>query len=445
METIGGEQVATNPTTGQKVVFRGGSWVPYTPKVAAPPSRLTSPIASPTATPTPDWWGRNIAQPLTKGMQQMAGVPPGLTKSIFPQTGTQAATDVGMVGANMLLPGSDVLPALGRTAVVGGVGALANAVQGKDPIMGGISGAAQQGLGEVASPILNLMGRYGGKKLNALKGSAIGEWLSSKIPALKKFDFSSSLGYDRAFRSKGQGLDYVDATDRRPAEDAARQLAGNRLIPMPSLKSNLSSGPYQISFDDALSAIRRLDDTSHWTMADDSAARLIAKQHRRMAFGAKQDLQAALNQMKPGAGDEFMAAQRRFATTAVLHNLFTSEKELMPRKGGVDWARIKELAENGGTQGYRDDLERVLGPDGVEELLTKLSWGERTTAADVPAGLNLRVGIHGTGLPGIYMHPSLGSRVGVPPRRLPKIPPALSALVIGQGTGLGDALNEGDQ
>jgi hypothetical protein len=49
MEVIDGENVATNKTTGAKIVFRGGAWSPYTPKAAAPSGAPTGGAPAPPA------------------------------------------------------------------------------------------------------------------------------------------------------------------------------------------------------------------------------------------------------------------------------------------------------------------------------------------------------------------------------------------------------------
>lgn len=416
---------ATNPDTGEKVIFRAGKWIPL--KDSAPPPGVTS------APPT--WFQQYVSKPATSALsQEIPFTTPGgqtaknIAGAIVPQSLSSAAGDAASL-ATIPFGGEGVWPALARVGAVGLAGGAGAALEGRSPIGGAAVEAGRQILGEGLSGVTKLAGRYGNKALNQLMTTRMGQKIQSLVPALKNFDLTTPLGFDQAFRSKA-GID-ASGQARQEVEDQIRQVAGNHLIDMPSLHSNLASGPYRISFDDALSAIRKLDDQSGYRAMDDSQARLAAKTARRMAFGARQDLANGLNQIMPGAGNAFMKAQRQHATATALRELFTSEEGLFPPKGTIDWDRVKTLAENTGDQGFRGKLERAFGSSqAVDDLLGTLGWGQRTTAGNIPGQLGLGASIHGP-VPRLSLHPKFPSRLPATPRRFPPLPPGLAAQIPG--------------
>lgn len=463
METIDGEQVATNKTTGQKVVFRGGSWVPYTPKVATPPSKLTSTAPSPTATPTPDWYGRNIAQPLTSGVSRVIQqetqplLSPDTSKSIaqgiVPQTPTQAAITAAMIGTGQLpealarnIPG-----ALLRTGIVGAAGAGANALQGKSALAGGVTGAFEQGSGEMIAPAVNWLGKMGKKALNRADLGRFGSFISSMVPGLK---LRTAEDFDAEFRG-GDALRRVGKKLGQFQDQIGKLVGDNPIVPGSVPSSSLSGKTINttITFDEAVKQIRELNDQGKY-YGNDATLRLAATQARQAAHDLTQRTAAALDQHTPGLGQSFLKMRREYGKTATLSHLF-QEDDLWEPDGRVDWAALAEKMQNVAPTGYREDLIRNFGSDGTNALLRSANRNAPPTVRDIEGqgvlgaiGQGLRGFIGHSGMPGVSAHlpfgrTVLGKTVGDVPRRFPKIPPAVPALLLGQN--VSDLINSGDQ
>ena len=395
------------------------------------------------------YFARPVTQAATSGLAKVLGgmgspwgfapqraqaIARPVAETVVPQTPTQAGIDAASAAAGLatggaaplLEGGAGLATRLAAPAIAGGIGSkLGGGTFGS----GALSGALQSAGGELISGATKVAGRYSSKALDRMMTSDVGQWIANKIPALGKL--TSPIDFDRAFRSNA-GLTKVAKEELKPVEDKARQIAGNHLIDMPSLHSALTNvGTYRITFDDATDAIKRLDDASSWTMADPTSARLVAKQNRKIASAARADLAKGLNQISPGLGDQYFAARAKFAQARMLRDLFKSSKQIFPRKGGIDWPTVKELVDNAGPEGYRDDLERAFGADGIEGLLTVLGRGTRTTAGDVPAelGPGISAGMH---YPRLHFRPQLGQRIGNVPRRFPPLPAAVPVITAGQ-------------
>jgi hypothetical protein len=421
MEIINGEKVATNNTDGSKVVFRGGKWVPY-----ASGGSLGS-VGGPSHRPE---WEQYEAHPPPSpaGMQRIEA---GYKAAGGPQTLGQAGADVGMI-AGALAPEGQILGPIARMAMTAAGGAAGEKLGGGSALKGAESGAIQQGVGEVAAPAINVLGRYGKNALNQQDVKRVGGYLrnlASWLPTPK-----SVPEFDAAFRG-GEATEKVGNRLAKYETAIANRLKQKPIMQMPA-PASVKGGQFatvstDATFEDVIHQIKQLNDQARYN-GPDSSLRWAAKNARQQAHELTQDLGAALNKVHPGLGKRYLAARRQYAGAATLRDIF-SEPSLWDASGRMDMSKLQELVANRGVAGYRDELTRIFGRDKTNQLLKKVYRDAPPTARDVAGGLNMGVSVHpGIAIPRVFAHPHLPSSIGQIPRRFPKLPPAAAALLLGQ-------------
>lgn len=439
METIDGEQVATNKKDGSKVVLRDGKWIPYTPKG---PSGFQKYFAAPATNAVANAIGGPFFSQSVIGGPPMIGsgaVPKSIAKAIVPQTPTQAAIDAAMLASGGLVgpaaEGAGLAAKLARPAMRMGIAALGGAAgskaEGKSATSGATSGALQQGFGEIVAPAANLAGKIGKMALNREDVQRVGSFMRNLAPWLPSPKNVSE--FDKVFRG-GEATEKIGSRLGKYEKAISNRFGDTPIMKMQAPASTrgeqFATVTTDATFDDVVHRIKMLNDQARYN-GPDSSLRWAAKHARQEAHELTQDLGAALNQQTPGLGSRYLAARRQYAGARLLSDIF-SEPDLWKADGRIDMAKLQDLVANRGAAGYRDELTRIFGRDKTNQLLQKVYRDAPPTARDVPGGLSLGMSAHGIGIPRVFAHPHLPSSVGAVPRRFPKIPPTAPGLAAGQ-------------
>lgn len=398
-----------------------------------PPSRFQKYFAQPVTGAAASGIAGLLGGP--SAMAKPSELSKSIAKTVVPQTPTQAGVDVGMIAGGALAPEA-FLPGLavrlGASAAGGGLGAL---LGGESAKQGAVSGALQQGVGEVAAPIANLAGRYGSAALNEKDTSRIGGFIQQMIPTignLKKVE-----QFDAAFRN-GEAVEKVGRELANVEAEISKKFGSKALVDMPvplamrtsAERPNWVTG--KASFDEVVTRIRELN-RQGYSYAGDAQQKALAADARREAHELTNVLGQALNKKIPGLGTEYLAARREFAQTSLLTRIF-SEPDLYDANGQMNMSALQEYVANRGSAGFREDLVRTFGRDKANKFLSKVYSGAPITGRNVKGGLNMGMSMHPgpVPFPRFYAHPHLSTRVGEVPRRFPKIPPAVPGLIAGQ-------------
>jgi hypothetical protein len=384
------------------------------------------------------------------GMAQPSNVAKSIANYVVPPDEKQALINAAMIGGSFVAPEATLPSALARTGITAGAGALGGALEAKEKgqpmlpsiLSSGASGGIQQGLGEIAAPAINWLGKYGSRALNAQDVERVGGFLSELsdwLPSPKSVE-----NFDSEFRG-GEALDRAgEKLGDMEAKLSAR--LGKQPVVQMSLPASVQSGQFGnvkagVSFDEAVKRIRELNDEGRYT-GNDQNLRYAAKMARQQAHDLVQELGTALNGIQPGAGDRYLAARRKYGGTALMTRLF-SEPDLWSPDGRLNWEKLQELAAQSGAAGYRDELNRTFGRGKANQFLSKIYRDAPTTARDIEGkGLmgtlaqSMRAIMHPSGEVGLYGHLPMtsqisGQTVGNVPRRFPRMSAGLAALLLG--------------
>lgn len=482
---INGETIYDNPATGESAVLRSGKWLRF--RGAPPPAPTPAPLGpaidypgDPATPPSGPLSGldtlfqQKLAQPVTRFTSRY--VPSSIAKGVIPQNLTDLTTDAAMAGSMAFgneAPaveegaaaakglfgrfGPKVGRALLRMGGVGGVSGATNLMTGKDFGSGFLSGAGQQGLGEVGAPILNKFGTLGKETLNDYDTKTVAGYLKtlgSWLPVPK-----DAGGFDRAFRGSGassiigkrlgilnQRISKIVGDDPLVRVPVRAEPPSNMVqLPSGNIVNKAPQTPYYLmNFEQALKELGKLRDAASYS-GPDGNLREAARQARLQSHEIVNDLKTTLNKRQPGLGTAFGDLRRQYAGSELLSAIFREPKVI--QDGRINFQELQKLV----ALDYRKDLERVFGKGHSTQFLRKVFHGARDfSATDIQGkglggllGESVRVFYHSSG-PSLYGHvpfglESLGRRVGVPsPRKLipgtqmpfPRVPPGGVALPV---------------
>lgn len=387
MENINGEQVATNPTTGAKVVFRGGAWVPFEAKPAAQPTQGVGEKIG-------NFYREDIAKPVTgaaaKGIAEIYDpakytdatpidqLPPfarEIAEYVVPQTATSAAVTAGSfalpaAGAARVLgeaagPVTRALGSrLGRTAASTALGGLAGKLTGEGGVEGALQGAASAVLPEALAAGAGVVGRHLGEgSVIRQTTKDIGSALQKTIPWVGKLekgsDFADAFIHGRAMQNAGRLLSNVKDTLGRRAQGYGFDIN----VPTPKGLER-----QRMSFQDADKLISDLQKGMGFTLGGAEKAGMSAREARALSYEIRDRVADGLNHIKSGLGDAYLKARKQFDAAATLSQMF-DKRDLIGPQGLHQPKLIDRMNE------YSPDLERSLGKGTTQRLLGVLRRG----------------------------------------------------------------------
>ena len=405
-------QTAINPATGQRAVFRGGGWHPFDSGSSGPPG-LGEVYREKVAQPLTNAVAQGIVDPrLANPAQYMEGGPESFTphhqlapwakqiaEYIVPQTATQAATTVGALampevglteklGTQALGPMERLLSSrLMRTAAGTGLGAAAGQVSGEGAGQGALQGAETFVPGELIGAGMGRVGRkLGEPSLVASTTKDFGQAISKLLPWAGKIekgsDFADAfMGGDqsRAILSTGQMLRDTKQSIAQGMKGHIFNLPNYEPVPPGAVRGIGRAGQFgrkPMGFQEADQLISDLQKGFGFTQAGDPRTGASPREMSALAYRIRDELAAGLNKVKAGAGDQYLAARKKFDAAKTLTDMFDARGLFDAR--GMNQAKLAERVRQ-----HSEGLERSLGPGTTKSLLDTLRRGFLGEGEDV--------------------------------------------------------------
>lgn len=424
-------EVIKHDKRGQAFRLAGDHWEKVSNGTATPrstPKTIGSPVptSSPTPTNQPDLTERmNIgAGRLAEKAGGLIGPRTGavagaITRGVLPASNIQAGIDaailasygtgVGEVGtaAKIAKPILEYAPKFirpaarlaGRLAIPAIGGAVGGATEGKAGT-GAAVGAAEGLGGELISGAIGA----GKRGIQALDVKRVGRWLSDKLPiraAANTADLDELFRGGKAVRQAGDALEKT--------YDHVRNQLGNAQLQIPSPVPG--QPPISKSLDEINEIIRQTEDYGY-TLAGDPRTAMQGKAMRTAAHQMVEDTGHALNAFQKGLGDRYFKSRRQFATTMLMKRIFNEAFD--KDTGEFSMQKLQQSVSRAGNEGYRDDLNNLLGEQGANDFIGQVFRGAKPTALDVPGhGVAGRAYVHGAMEPSFSLHmPQLAKHVG---------------------------------
>lgn len=353
----------------------------------------------------PDLFGRLNVKAGELGQEVAGPVGKFAAQAVVPSSNAQAAIDaalfaaggpLGDIAGETLAGAPAAIKFMSRVGVPAVAGALGGATSGH-PVSGALSGVTQGVAGEAISATLGIARRA----MQRADVSAIGDWLGEQLGIDKaRFNTATKLRDELVSGTAQEGLEAKVAKISGKVPRAALTVD---IDPDLARALKISGGRTPFDFkaaNDTLETLERIGWDTHFRTKNT----LLAQKARSAVHQMEGTMAEAIDKVDPKLAQQWYTARGQLRLSRMMSNLFREPGVL--EGGQVNIPKLQELLTNAGPDGYKTDLEQVVGPVGkksIKNLLGIARRGGEAGAIDVP-GQAPRLGIsYHIGLPHPWM------------------------------------------